>query len=118
MNKFDKLAILKRTRENKDKLDMYSRVHVNCIRINSNDLKSLGHFLVKAYHCWRFRKFNIPIVCNAMFKNLDRMVDIFRLDNGDIIEIETGNSYEKKDATKTFKTEECIPKLIKMLNYD
>jgi len=114
MNKYDKLEKIKRINDNKNMLDMYSRTHINCIRINSNE--TLEHFLVKAWQCYQLKSLNIPFVCEARMKKLDRIVDIFRLDNGDMIEIETGKSYKKKDAIETINTKEEIPKLIDILN--
>lgn len=65
-----------------------SRITVNSVRFNIGN--SLEHEIAKFLLCWEMKQFGYHFITEAVYRGINRRVDIINLDTGEIIEIETG----------------------------
>lgn len=90
-------------KENERRLKHTSARHRNCVRLHPQNTEK--HELKKAEKCLELKQQNKHFVTEAEFKNKDIRADIFVLDTGRIIEIETSD-YELEERKQKYKNEE------------
>lgn len=91
--------IEKKRWKTRHKLEEDSRYPDNCIHIGRNE--SYKHAKKKLKIAWELIQDDKKIVTEAKAKNKNRIYDIICLDTGNIYEIESDKSVEKKDADFT-----------------
>jgi hypothetical protein len=84
MNKRD---LQRAKNDNARRLEHTSKIHRNCIRINTGN--TYAHELKKFEVCWALAKDGKEYITEAVVEGTKRRYDIFVLDTGEIIEIET-----------------------------
>ena len=114
MNKYDRIDRNNKKRNIRQLVDMVDLPHKGSVRVRCNE--SFEHFMCKASYCYFLHKLNIPYITEATIKQTGRIVDIFRLDNGGYVEIETGKSYAKNDGSEVVDTKVESLNIVRQLN--
>lgn len=97
------LKLQKTRKDNERRLKHSSAMHRNCVRLHPQNTSK--HELRKAEECLKLRREGKHFVTEAEFKDKDIRADIYVLDTGEIIEIETSD-YKLEQRKQKYKNEE------------
>lgn len=95
--------IQKTRNDNARKIKNTSSRHTNCIRIHPQNSKR--HEMKKVEICWELLQEDKHFITEAEFKNKDIRADIYVLDTGELIEIESSD-YQLEQRKEDYPDED------------